>query len=41
MSYVKSLRQMRQQQEESRKLMQAQLREQRKTNCLLEGKSKC
>ncbi|HCA17254.1 MAG TPA: hypothetical protein DEO64_09005 [Alcaligenes faecalis] len=38
---VQTLRQMRQQQEESRKLMQAQLREQRKTNCLLEGKSKC
>ncbi len=38
---VQTLRQMREQQEENRRLMQAQLREQRKTNCLLEGKSKC
>lgn len=38
---VQTLRQLRAQQEENRRLMQDQLREQRKTNCLLEGKSKC
>lgn len=38
---VQTLRQLRAQQEESRRLMRAQLREQQKTNCLLAGKSKC